>query len=235
MGRPLIGITTNHDDREKELRLRRHYVEAVIAAGGLPVLLPVVTDHEIITDYLARIDGLLLTGGGDIDPLLYGEDPLPENGRLDPLRDNFELELVRKAFETDLNILGICKGCQVLNLALGGSLYQDLYRQKAAVLKHVQEAPRWYPTHRVRIKRNSHLYGIVQQEFIKVNSIHHQAIKEVSPFFKVVAYSADGVIEAIEKKQGAFVLGVQWHPESLWKSSWENYNIFREFIKKCRK
>jgi putative glutamine amidotransferase len=234
MGRPLIGITTNHSDREKEVRLSRYYVEAVAAAGGLPVLLPPVREQEIITDYLERIDGLLLSGGGDIDPLIYGEDPLPENGRLDPLRDNFELELVKRALERELSILGICKGCQVLNIAFGGSLYQDLYRQKSAVLKHVQEAPRWYPTHRVRIEADSHLYRIVRQELIEVNSIHHQAIKEVSPCFKVAAYSADGVIEAIEKKEGAFVLGVQWHPECLWQDSKENFNIFKEFIEQCR-
>lgn len=235
MGRPLIGITTNHSDREKELKLSRSYTEAIIAAGGLPVLLPVVTEEEVINAYIARIDGLLLTGGGDMDPLIFGEDPLPESGKLDPLRDNFELELVRKALERDLSILGICKGCQLLNIVLGGSLYQDLYRQKPGVLKHNQEAPRWYPTHRVTIEEDSNLYKIVQQQVIKVNSIHHQAIKDVSPNFRVAAYSADGVIEAIEKKEGAFVLGVQWHPESLWANSRENYNIFREFIRQCWK
>lgn len=231
MGKAIIGITPGHDKEYKEYHINKCYTEAILSAGGLPVILSVTIDKGIIKEYIEQIDGLLLTGGADVDPLIYGENPLPATGEIDPERDIFELELVKHAYQEKLAILGICKGCQIINIAMGGTLYQDLFNQRKGILKHNQEAPRWYPTHRVNIKKDSYLYKIINQETIKVNSIHHQSIKDVSPNFNISAVAEDGVIEAIEIRAQRFILGVQWHPETMWKNSRENFYIFREFVK----
>ncbi len=235
MRKAIIGIAANQDKDSKEYRLNKSYSEAIISAGGLPVILPVISDKSIIKEYINGIDGLLLTGGADPDPLIYGENPMPFTGRIDPLRDSFEMQIFKDAFQANLSILGICKGIQIINIAMGGTLYQDLNSQREGVLKHNQEAPTWYPTHSVNIDAESYLNQIVKQEMIKVNSIHHQSIKDVSPKFLVSAKAEDGVIEAIEIKEKRFVMGVQWHPETMWENSQENFNIFKEFVSQSQK
>lgn len=234
MRKPIIGITSNHSDDYTQCKLNKAYIEAVTSAGGLAIVLPIISEQGIIGEYIDEIDGLLLTGGVDIDPLLYGENPLPVNGELDPLRDYFELELLSYADQAELPILGICKGCQILNVAMGGTLYQDLYKQKKTVFKHFQDAPRWYPTHGINIEGNSYLYKIINKKNTKVNSIHHQGIKDVSSDFNITAQADDGVIEAIEKKDGRFVIGVQWHPEIMWENEKENFYLFTEFIRQSK-
>ncbi|MFP4016511.1 MAG: gamma-glutamyl-gamma-aminobutyrate hydrolase family protein [Halanaerobiales bacterium] len=232
MKKPRIGILPNYNNDTREYRLKRCYTAAIVSAGGLPVILPVSSDDGIIKEYVKQIDGLLLTGGTDIDPLIYGENPLPTMGEIDPERDLFELEMVKYSFGLKLSVLGICKGCQIINIALGGTLFQDIYSQKESVLKHTQEAPRWYPTHMINIEKGSLLHQIIEKDKIKVNSTHHQAIKGVGDSLKISALAEDGVVEAIESREDRFILGVQWHPEALWENSEENFNIFREFIKK---
>lgn len=232
MKRPVIGITASHDNEYREYRLKKKYSEAIYNAGGIPFILPVITEKKLIKLYIEKIDGLLLSGGLDVDPLIYGENPLPTNGSIDPERDLFELDLFKEAHSKGIAILGICKGCQIINIAAGGTLYQDIYNQIEGVLKHKQEAPRWYPTHRVNIDKGTYLYHIIEKEKIRVNSIHHQAIKKVGPGFIVSARSDDGVIEAIEEKNGfRFIIGVQWHPETMWGNYSENYILFKEFIR----
>ncbi len=235
MRKAIIGITANQDKDYKEYRLNKSYSQAIISAGGLPVILPVISDETIIKEYIKEIDGLLLTGGADPDPLIYGENPLPYTGYINPIRDSFELEIFKYAFQEKLSILGICKGIQIINIAMGGTLYQDLDSQREGVIKHNQEAPSWYPTHSVNIEADSYLNQIVKQERIKVNSIHHQSIKDVSSKFLVSAKAEDGVIEAIEIRKKRFVMGVQWHPETMWKNSQENFNIFKEFVSQSEK
>ncbi len=235
MRKAIIGIAANQDKDYKEYRLNKSYSKAIISAGGLPVILPVISDETIIKDYIKGIDGLLLTGGGDPDPLIYGENPLPFTGNIDPLRDSFELEVFKYAYQDNLSILGLCKGCQIINIAMGGTLYQDLNKQREDVLKHNQEAPTWYPTHSVNIKRDAYLNKIIKEEKIKVNSMHHQSIKDVSLKFSVSARAEDGVIEAIEIKEKRFIIGVQWHPETMWEKSRENFNIFKEFVSQSEK
>lgn len=235
MRKAIIGITANQDKDYKEYRLNKSYSKAIISAGGLPVILPVISDETIIKEYIKEIDGLLLTGGADPDPLIYGENPLPFTGSIDPLRDSFELEIFKYAFQEKLSILGICKGIQIINIAMGGTLYQGLDSQREGVFKHNQEAPSWYPTHNVKIEADSYLNQIVKQEKIKVNSNHHQSIKDVSSKFLVSAKAEDGVIEAIEIGEERFVMGVQWHPETMWKNSHENFNIFKEFVSQSEK
>ncbi len=230
MRKAIIGIAANQDKDYKEYRLNKSYLDAIISAGGLPVVLPIVSDESIIKEYIKVLDGLLLTGGADPDPLIYGENSLPFMGSIDPLRDNFELQVFKYAFRADLSILGICKGIQIINIAMGGTLYQDLHSQRKGVLKHNQEAPNWYPTHSVSIEADSYLNQIVKKGKMEVNSIHHQSVKDVSPKFLVSAKAEDGVIEAIELKEKRFVMGVQWHPETMWEKSQENFNIFKEFV-----
>ncbi|NLM96963.1 MAG: gamma-glutamyl-gamma-aminobutyrate hydrolase family protein [Halanaerobiaceae bacterium] len=231
MRRAVIGISPDHCTEKELYKLNKAYTEAVNRAGGLAVILPYTADEYLIQEYIRMIDGLLLTGGLDLDPLLFGEEPLPGGGRLDPVRDRFELALIRYADMAGLPVLGICKGCQLMNIARGGTIYQDLYTQKPGVLKHLQEAPRWYPTHRIELDHETKLYGIIKKDSLRVNSIHHQAIKDLSPYFRAAARAFDGVIDAIEAREDRFVLGIQWHPESLWENDEGNYRIFKEFVK----
>lgn len=226
----IIGITPYLQKGRTEYRLPRTYVESIIAAGSIPYILPVVTDKRIISRYLDSIDGLLLAGGVDPDPLYYGEEPLPGMGEIDPERDYFEIELTREALNRPVPVLGICRGCQILNVVAGGTLIQDLGE---GYFKHLQDAPGWYPTHNVEIEENSLLNRVFNEKIIKVNSIHHQAIGKVGKGFRVTARARDGVIEAIEGDGAVFSLGVQWHPERMWEKNRKFLGIFREFINSC--
>ncbi|QTL99503.1 gamma-glutamyl-gamma-aminobutyrate hydrolase family protein [Iocasia frigidifontis] len=233
MSSPLIGIIPSRQNNFQEYRLNKNYLAAVVAAGGLPVILGIENSDSLIKKYINRIDGLLLTGGLDLDPLLYGESPVPALRRNDPERDNFELQLCRKAYKNRLPILGICKGCQLINVAFGGTLYQDLITQRDRVIKHEQSAPRWYPTHRIKINKETALYQLISLDEITVNSLHHQAVKDIADNFVIAARAEDGVVEAIETKGDGFVLGVQWHPEAIWQQSKAAAVLFDGFIQAC--
>ncbi len=234
MKKPLIGITPARENSYQQVKLRREYIEVITAAGGIPILLPIQYDREIINCYLEIIDGLLLTGGGDIDPFLFGEEPVVGVREIDAQRDYFEVKLTKKALNRQIPILGICKGCQIINIAAGGDIYQDLYSQKEGIIEHFQKTARQLPAHNIIIEQNSYLYRITEKENFRVNSFHHQAVRNTAPLFQAVARARDGVIEAIEKKEG-FVLGVQWHPESMYKDWEEHFYIFKEFIKASTK
>lgn len=225
---PAIGITPSQQEHFPAYFLPGSYADAVAQAGGIPLLLPY--QMELIPEYLASISGLLLSGGIDPDPLIWEEEPVPGMGRIDPLRDQFELELINGALELGMPILGICRGCQMLNIAGGGTLYQDIANTEG-YLKHNQDAPRWYPTHTVAVKVNTRLYGIYQDDQLRVNSIHHQAIKDIPAGFVASAEARDGVIEAIERKEGSFALGVQWHPEAMLEREQGARTLFAEFVK----
>ncbi|MDN5347106.1 MAG: putative glutamine amidotransferase [Clostridia bacterium] len=211
---PCIGLVCDEDFYRGRVRLRRAYLAAVEQAGGLPVLLPATTDTELAGAYLDKIEALVLTGGGDLDPAFFGEEPLPGLGEVVPLRDAFEIALVKLAWRQGKPILAICRGLQVLNVAAGGDLYQDLERQYAGALQHVQKGPRSYPTHEVKILPGSLLFRLTGKDNLRVNSLHHQAVRRVGVGLKVAAYASDGVIEALEG-EGNFILAVQWHPEDL--------------------
>lgn len=191
------------------------YAAAVEAAGGIPVVLPVLAPGKA-AEVLAHLQGLLLSGGVDLDPSHYGEDPLPGLGRVTPERDAFELALARQALAAGVPVLGICRGVQVLNVAAGGSLFQDLGSQLKKVLKHRQEAPRWHESHAVRLDPSSRMAAILGVTEARVNSFHHQAVRVVAPGLRAAAWAPDGVIEAVESADGRFALGVQWHPEEMW-------------------
>jgi putative glutamine amidotransferase len=229
---PIIGIVPSRQKELSEYFLSKKYSDAVIEAGGIPYMLSYSSDKEIISGYIDSIDGLLLSGGIDPDTVYYKEEPLPGMGAIDPLRDKFEIDLINEALNNNIPILGICRGCQILNIAAGGTLIQDLDKSEE-YLKHNQNAPRWYPTHDIIIKDGSILYNIFAKKVIRVNSFHHQAIKDTGSGFFVTAWSRDNIVEAIEKEGKNFVLGVQFHPEAMWERNRAFLGIFREFIKRA--
>lgn len=193
--------------------LVHHYVDCVLAAGGLPLLLPNVTP-EAAAGYLARIDGLLLTGGLDVDPIHYGQEPKPHLGQIDPTRDAFELELADGARHAGIPILAICRGVQVLNVAFGGTLLQHIPDEVEGALRHEQDAVRYDAlAHAVHIERGTRLFEIAGTEEARVNSFHHQAVDRPAGGFVVSARARDGVIEGLEDPRAGFCVGVQWHPE----------------------
>ncbi|WP_241154295.1 gamma-glutamyl-gamma-aminobutyrate hydrolase family protein [Staphylospora marina] len=231
---PLIGITVSLED-ERKLTLSRDYSDSVLKAGGLPVMIPLCTDDEVIKRFSEQLDGLILSGGGDIDPTLFEEEPHPGLGEIVPERDEMEIALVRRFVDMNKPVFGICRGCQILNVALGGDMYQDLQAQRACVIQHSQRAPRSHASHSVQIHEGSLLHSILGKTSIKVNSFHHQAVRMVAPGMKISAKSSDEVVEAIESVSGSFVLGVQWHPECMTSSSEEAEKLFEEFVKACGK
>lgn len=231
--RPLIGITASHKNDFNAFYSPKNYTKAIIEAGGLPIILPITSNEEIVKQYLPKLDGVLLAGGGDPDPQLFDEEPHPDLGGIDPYRDSFEMTLTKKAIEKEKAILGICRGCQILNVAAGGTMIQALESQKEDSIKHRQDAPFHYPTHSVNIVEDTSLYQILDTTELNINSSHHQAIKDVSSDFIISARSKDGIIEAIENKKGKFALGVQWHPEAMFEKHKVFLKIFKEFVKEA--
>lgn len=214
--RPLIGLTANHSDLDATLRDR--YYKQIVAAGGTPVIIPPVANKEVIVNTLEQLDGLILTGGADYNPLWMGEEPSTHLHGINRERDLAELLTARLAFNRQIPTLGICRGIQTLAIALGGKVAQDI--QEAAspgtvIIKHAQDADRSEPTHSVRIADGSILSGIYEGETIHVNSFHHQAVAQPGPHFRITATAPDGTVEAIESTEHKAVIGVQWHPEWL--------------------
>lgn len=230
--RPVIGITCGEDISSGRVFLPQAYIESVKEAGGIPLLLPPVfcADYAPI---LKRIEGLLLSGGVDVDPVYFNEEPLPALGEITPGRDQFEVSFVRQLLKRDLPILAICRGIQVLNIAAGGSVMQDIPSQIKDSIKHSQDAPRSYPTHKVNLISGTKLYQIYERLSIRVNSFHHQAVKHPGSGFIATAWAADGVIEAIESEKHSFVVGVQWHPECMVRTDGETRKLFSTFVEAC--
>ena len=214
-GLPVIGITSNHRSGENLTCIADPYVEAVRRAGGAPLLLPVCADSAVLERIVDRIDGLLLTGGGDFSSAVLGKDLSPLADCTDAERDITEFSLLRMALRRQLPVFGICRGHQLINLALGGTLYQDLPTEyPAGVLPHSQESDKRQPTHDVSLVEGSLLARLLGTVHIGVNSLHHQAVRDVAPSLRAVAFSPDGVNEAVESPYYP-VYGVQWHPEQL--------------------
>jgi microsomal dipeptidase-like Zn-dependent dipeptidase/gamma-glutamyl-gamma-aminobutyrate hydrolase PuuD len=232
---PLIGITGNFG--EKGCELAEGYYLSVLKAGGTPVAIPPHNDKEALITLLETLDGIVLSGGGDINPLLLGEEPLPQLHSVCPKRDEQELFLTREAFHRQIPILGICRGIQVMAVALDGKVWQDIYVQgEGARLKHSQDMPRHYASHSVSIKEGSMLQSIYgNKQTIAVNSFHHQAVSLPGPHLQVSAISSDGIIEAVESSEHKALLGVQWHPECFILNNDESHmSVFRWLISEAR-
>jgi len=209
--RPIVGITGSNQPGNHTLLFKDYYVSAIQRAGGLAILLPPVRDEGGLEQYLDICSAILFTGGGDFDPAWWGEPLSPQCGEIDPQRDRFELSLARRCLRLKRPVLGICRGCQLLNVAAGGSLWQDIQSSQG----HIQKAPRDYPIHDIFIEAGSRLADIMRVEQIRVNSFHHQAVKLLGEGFTITALAEDGTVEAIEKRGAEFCMGVQWHPECM--------------------
>ena len=210
-----IGVTCSYQEQHNRFRLNASYCRALEKSGGLPLVLATLKTGYA-ADYLSMLRGLLLSGGGDVDPCYFGEEPLPGCGEITPQRDAMEIELVRLALEWDMPVFAVCRGIQVLNIACGGDIYQDLTRREGDCLQHWQKAADHHPTHSVVLVAGTGLSNIYcGMESIRVNTFHHQAVRRLGTGLEVAASSPDGIIEAVEMKGRSFVLGVQWHPESL--------------------
>lgn len=235
--RPVIGISGNY--AEGNASLAEGYYQSIEQAGGIPVIIPPTDNRVLLTALLDRIDGLLLSGGADVNPLYCHEEPQKALGSINPQRDACELLLTRLAYDRNIPILGICRGIQVLAIALGGHIRQDIYSTDGetlpATIKHSQSAPRHISTHTVTIESDS-ILGHLLGEKLFVNSFHHQAVDQPGPRFNVTARATDGIIEAIESNEMKDIIGVQWHPECYAPAGDKTMApIFRYFVERAER
>jgi putative glutamine amidotransferase len=214
------------------------YANAVIQAGGLPVLIPLQVQGELLAELLQRVDGLIFSGGGDIDPAYYGETPQVANlDEVQPGRDKLEIELMRLATRQHKPFLAICRGIQVMNVANGGSLWQDVASQKPQPIRHDyyrNHHPRNYLAHEVSLEAGSLLGQILETGRLPVNSLHHQGVKKVASPLKAAGYAPDGLVEVLEVRDHPFGLGVQWHPEELVADQEAARKMFQAFVTAAR-
>jgi putative glutamine amidotransferase len=214
--------------------LRRDYYEAITMAGGVPVMLPNVENIADIEPLFEILDGLMITGGGDLNPSFYGQQPHPRLGETTSARDNLELAIFKYMFERQKPILGICRGHQVINVALGGTLHQDLSCLHHGTLKHTDGDQTGMVFHAVNLNSESLLCKIVGAVSIETNSSHHQVVDKLGQGLTAVGFAPDGVLEAYEHSGYGFLIGVQWHPERITEREHSN-RLFRQFVEKARK
>lgn len=237
---PLIGISTNFRTVDggkfigmEQVYVNKDYIEAVEKSGGIPLLLPPVSGLEAIQEYVRLCHGFILSGGGDINPLLYGCTPHSKLEAVNTGLDQLQLLLVSEILKTDKPLLAICRGAQLLNVALGGTLYQDMSEVPFPVMLHSQIAPRGDRFHAVALTEDS-IPGSLFGHQLWVNSFHHQSIKELGKGLRVVAVASDGIVEAVQSDEKSFVLGIQWHPEMMLVASDEMLPLFCKFIDSCK-
>lgn len=238
MQRPIVGVPSHSYDRVLDgtyppsFLMTQVYIQRLGMAGAAPIIVPLLQSDDALRAIYERLDGLFLAGGVDVDPSYYGEPPHPKLGEVNRDRDRVELALLRWALEGNLPILAVCRGIQVLNVAAGGTLYQDIEAQIPHSIRHNyhQIKPRNYRAHEVTVEPGSRLSTVMGTREIGVNSLHHQAVKNVAPGFHATAWAADGVIEGIEGLNGHFVVGVQWHPEALAEEDEAMQSLFDSFV-----
>lgn len=235
MKRIVIGLTPQGDGN-KGYNISPDFIRALNALGAISITLPSITDDdELLRDALSLCDGVIFTGGPDVRPSLFGEEIIPSCGAINDERDAFEIKLYKMAIEADKSILGICRGVQVMNIAEGGNIYQDIYSQSGTMLvHHTLDSKRAF--HNVSISNKSALEKIrFSTDSFTVNSYHHQSVKDLADGYEAVAYSPDGLIEAIYMPSRRFVAGVQWHPEKRFEGDENSFRILIDFVESCKK
>lgn len=235
MKKPIIGLTPSHNVKNDDLMMRPTYMRAIKNAGGIPIMLPLEASKEDLMQLVKTLDGFLFTGGPDIHPFHFGEETLQKCGDISVPRDHNELTLLSLVMEAKKPILGICRGVQLINVGLGGTIYQDIFSQfkEDPPLAHVQPFHYTSPCHKVKIVPGTKLNKIVGEQEISVNSMHHQAIKDVSPKLLVSGYASSGLVEAVEMPDYPYLVGVQWHPEYLFPAMDAAARLFSSFVKAC--
>jgi putative glutamine amidotransferase len=233
MGKPMIGVLPLYDEKKESYWMLPGYMKAVEEAGGIPVMLPLTTDERMIKRISEQFDAFLFTGGHDIDPSFYNEPKREQCGVICAERDEMEKSLFKYVAELDKPMLGICRGMQLFNVVLGGSLYQDLPTEWESTLNHLQKPPYSVPVHDIYIEKDSVLHDILKTETVKVNSYHHQGIKKLADSLTPVAAAGDGLVEAVVMPDKKFVLAVQWHPEYSYKHDEYNHRLFSALIASC--
>ena len=236
--RPVIGIPCQADFRvgSKQPVYGNNctYVHAVESAGGLPILIPMLNDLSELQELLPRLDGILFSGGIDLQPSLYGAQPHPAEDEPDRRLDELELAIASWVLEEDLPVLGICRGMQMINVLLGGTLYQDIPSQRPGALNHCRrDLPRNELTHTITIEAGSRMERIFGKRQISVNSLHHQAIRDLGKGVRISGWADDGLAELMEMPEKRFVLGVQGHPEELYGEVSDFARLFRAFVRVC--
>ena len=239
---PIIGISSallpidsgSFMGRER-VCVVRDYIEAIRLSEGVPILLPVLNDHQMIERQMQLIDGLLLTGGADVAPFFYKEEPSFKLGPVSVGRDRHEFHLLEAAVRLQKPVFGICRGLQVINVAFGGTLYQDIESSLPTSLQHYQMAKPEDPWHAVALAPDSKLRGILESECVMANSFHHQAIKDLAPGLIACARAPDGLIEGVEGVEHPFILGVQWHPELMFEKEPKMLVLFKALVNAARK
>ena len=236
MKKCMIGLTPSHNADSDEVFLRSTYMNAISAAGAIPVILPLEATPDDYRQIAETFDGFLFTGGPDLHPFLFGEETHPQCGSVSPKRDSMELALLPLVMQLRKPILGICRGIQTLNVGLGGTLYQDIPSQTVQKIPISHKQPFHYtsPSHRVDILPDTRLMEICRKSVIHVNSMHHQAIKDLAPGLQASALDPNGLIEAAELPDYPYFIGVQWHPEFLWQQDPDAAALFLSFADACR-
>jgi putative glutamine amidotransferase len=235
--RPLVALTTSIEPRggdygQPRIGLYANYVEALVRAGVTPVLVTPAHDAQAITDLVGACSGLVLSGGEDVDPSLYGEDPSPQLGTVNAQRDQSELRALDAAVERNIPVLGICRGHQLLNVYFGGTLCQDIPTAMGEAFSHVQITPWGSHHHEATVEPGSHLAEALGRDVLEINSYHHQAIRDLAPALEVSVRADDGLVEAVESREHRWIVGVQWHPERHEASAGDsdpNLRLFRAF------
>lgn len=232
--KPIIGVAPSYDYEMRHVMTRQNYLTSIMGEGGVPLILPLTEDESTLFRAAELCDGFLFPGGVDLHPSLFGEDTLQACGEICPIRDSMELKLMEYVLENDKPALGICRGIQTMNVALGGTLYQDIPAQTAGRLCHSQKPPYDFGVHRILIEKDSLLYTILGKESIMVNSMHHQAVKDTAASLSTAAVAPDGIVECVWRPQSRFFLGVQWHPEYLYAVSEDHRKLFGALVEASR-
>jgi len=239
MKKPLIGLTPSHNTENQDISMRPTYLKALKAAGAIPVVLPLEIPREDLAQLVGILDGFLFVGGPDVHPFLFGEETIDGCGSVSLQRDTMELNLLSLAISVRKPILGICRGIQLINIGLGGTIYQDIKSQYQVAAPIAHDQPFYYdiPCHTVNVTVGtmlSRITGLLEGGSIQVNSMHHQSVRNLAPGLVACGHSPDGLIEAVEKPDYPFLMAVQWHPEYLWEKDNAAAQIFRTFVDACK-